>query len=100
VQRQARLTKRERRELDRPTNVRLQRPRTLTRMTTPPLPVGWMKCPACGMALEVAALFVLQMIEPPKTSNDNGDVIENPDVGKVAISGHMCPGCVQPIWPE
>ncbi len=106
MRRQPTLTKRQRRELDQVPPQRLQRPRTLTRMVAPAaLPKGWRKCPHCGGALQLSALFVLHMIEPAITSTDAGEVIDNPDAGKVAVAdgaamiGHMCPMCVQPIWP-
>lgn len=103
MQRQPRLTKRERRELDRPNSERLLRPRTLTRMTTPaqpkPLPAGWIKCPQCREPLQVSALFVLHLIQPELTTNDADEVIPNPEVGKIEIAGHFCPSCMQPIWP-
>lgn len=95
------LTKRQRRELESVPSVRLERPRTLTRMRTPAaLPAGFIQCPNCRDALEVAGLFALQLLEPAKTVNDNDEVIDNPIAGTVAISGHMCPVCQTPIWPE
>jgi hypothetical protein len=97
VQRQARLTKRERRELE-ATPLDRQRPRTLTRMTTPPLPEGWIKCAGCRKALQLAALIKLQMLEPELTVDRSDQLIKNPKAGQVALAGHLCPSCNLPNW--
>lgn len=106
------LTKRQRRELDQVPAQRLQRPRTLTRMVAPApppppaLPAGWVRCPHCRASLELSALFVCQLLEPAVTANDAGELIANPDAGKVAqvegvqLVGHLCAMCQAPIWPE
>lgn len=101
------LTKRQRRELDSVPPQRLQRPRTLTRMVTPAappppavLPEGWLRCPNCKLESQISALFTLQLVEPPITTNDADELIPNPEAGKVALSGHMCPMCQSQIWPE
>lgn len=100
------LTKRQRRELDSVPPQRLQRPRTLTRMVIPPppppaeLPAGWMRCPKCKLEMQISALFTLQLIQPEITTNDDDELIPNPEHGQVALTGHMCPMCQTPIWPE
>ncbi len=109
ARRAARLTKRQRRDVELYGTTGTQRPRTLTRMVVPqappkekPIPEGQVRCKNCKLEADAKVVFVLHLIEPELTcsENENDDdddddaVIPNPEVGKVVEIGWLCPVCL------